>query len=366
MADLLTLPKRIIRSKHFGAFVDYASFSFQAKNEFPTHNGDLIGGLTVDKFVDYLRQVVFECGLNANYKKRSAGLYSYTYSETILITDPYGKEHSAGVLAYSEKKEYIDDRTGEITTYNAGAYLSLTGVGCVGFDFPLFIEKMAFAIPKITRVDIAIDYFDGLVDYQLVEELYKQNAFVSGGRPPRQSEIAPKVLQENGDWLKAGGWTYYVGKRGNSKFLRAYEKGLQLFAISEDDLHPFPDWFRVELELRAENCIIPLECFNDLDAVLMGAYPNFFMKIPYPNGLENPSITDKSLLAILKQIYVRMDEIVSFSHLLFWMRHSYGAVVNILKFDLGFNAEKIVELLLPDDIKRRPKRLVGLVTLEDL
>ncbi len=366
MANLSTLPKRIIRSKHFGAFVDYASFSFQAKNEFPTYDGNLIGGLTVDKFLSALQSAVFECGLDVTYKRRAVGLYSYTYSETILITDHHEQEYSAGMLAYSEKKEYIDKKTGEIIVNNAGAYLSLTGVGCVGFNFPLFIEKMGFASPKITRIDIAVDYFDGLVDYQLVEELYKKNAFISGGRPPRYSEIKPQVLQENGDLLKAGGWTYYVGKRGNSKFLRAYEKGLQLFGFSEDDLHPFPDWFRVELELRAENCVIPLECFNDLDAVLMGAYPNFFMKIPYPNGLENPSITDKSLLSILKQIYVRVDEVVSFFHLLFWMRHSYGAVVNILKFDLGLDAERIVELLLPDEIDRRPKRLVGLVTLEDL
>lgn len=95
------------------------------------------------------------------------------------------------------------------------------------------------------RIDLAHDDFTGDVwNADTLRAEYLNAGFPGAdNRKPHSSMV--------GDWDNADKErTYYIGSRAAGKMLRGYEKGKQ---VSETD-NP---WFRIELELRGTNRIIP-------------------------------------------------------------------------------------------------------------
>jgi phage replication initiation protein len=75
------------------------------------------------------------------------------------------------------------------------------------------------------------------------------------------------------------GSTIYIGKRTNAKFLRCYEKGLELVkafpagTVTELNGIPVQDIYRVELELKASDGPLPQDIIDNRDQYFAGAYP---------------------------------------------------------------------------------------------
>ena len=133
--------------------------------------------------------------------------------------------------------------------------------------------------PELQRVDIALTTYNGEVNTAMVEAAHDSGLFTCGGRPPRMSCVGERNNPRAGQ-------TRYVGSRKGHKFLRCYDKGFEQIK----DLpcangvthiqHPFSttmhrveDIYRVELELKAVDKIIPWEAIKGRDSVFASAYP---------------------------------------------------------------------------------------------
>jgi len=326
--------------KTFNPDIDYFSASF------PENGLEMLP----IKFLDKLEFSFAQCGfLDFSFERRKVGLFSYKESLNILRKDAFSNQYiQAGLVAYT------DISFNQTSRYTGGFYFSLSAVGCRGFNFPLLVKLLSLHLMSITRIDIAVDWFDGLVNFELVKSLYHKGSFISGGRSPRFHEIASKIMcPKTGELSQIGSNTFYVGKRGGAKLFRGYEKGLQLFTFDED-CHPFPDWFRCEVELRNKQCEIPLEIVENLDGALLGAYPKFFNKIPPPNHIDQTGI----FFDIVKAKYKTPADQVNLEHFIYWCKESYGGLFNVLANEIGFESDVIVDLLMPEDLTKKPKRLL--------
>lgn len=142
------------------------------------------------------------------------------------------------------------------------AHLSLNAHGCAHVtDWHLVKNWGEVCNARIGRVDLAHDDFSGAVwNANTLRTEYLQDGFVgSDGRKPKSSLV--------GDWDNADkGRTYYIGSRAAGKMLRGYEKGKQLGELDNP-------WFRLELELRGANRVIPWVILTQPGQYLAGAYP---------------------------------------------------------------------------------------------
>lgn len=110
----------------------------------------------------------------------------------------------------------------------------------------------------LTRVDLAVDCLNGEFDVDDARDWYLSGEFHAGGRRPRHSLV--------GDWLDPQhGRTMLIGKRGNGKMLRTYEKGRQLGDTASL-------WTRWEVELRNIDRDLPLDVLTRCDEYFVGAY----------------------------------------------------------------------------------------------
>lgn len=100
---------------------------------------------------------------------------------------------------------------------------------------------------RLTRVDLAVDDFDGRHTVDDAVAGYREGAFNGRGRPPTTATA--------GDWLRTSGRgrTLYVGNATNGKVVRIYEKGLQL-----GDGAP-REWVRHEVQYGNRDRELPLD-----------------------------------------------------------------------------------------------------------
>lgn len=328
--------------RRFGSTVDFFSISFK-----PDFSG-LIGGYAPVDFVEFLRFIFEQSGLKGvSFVDRPTGLFSYRKSLNVFRPSQLADDGlvQSGLIAYTPTRESL--RT-------SGVFFSLSAMGSFGVDFH---RLMSLLVPfhecmNITRLDLAVDYFDGLVTVEMIKDLYQAQAFLTRGVNPRCSEVFPQRVETTGGFSKVAGYTFYVGKPGGAKLTRFYEKGLALAAFEIDN--PYPDWTRLEIEFRNVGCTIPISFYHDNDALLVGAYPKLFEQLPSPSHLANYS----QLSTVLKQDFSSPMFRVSLSHLIHWCKFSYGALFNVLKFKLGYSNEKIVDFFLPDDQAKVPNRLI--------
>lgn len=136
---------------------------------------------------------------------------------------------------------------------------SLKGNGCTfakpGWEQRLyeFFDPLA---AKVTRIDLARDFFDGEYGFDAAYEAYQNDEFSYRGRKPSFDDAGSK---------KGFASTFYVGKRESGKVFRGYDKGHQ-FKLMDDP------WWRAEVELRSSNRVIPLETLIRPASFFAGAY----------------------------------------------------------------------------------------------
>lgn len=169
-------------------------------------------------------------------------------------------------------------------TQKGRSYVDLTGLGCQLVGDWREAQDAAEALPgvKIKRVDIAADFFHGEVAYGDVLTAYRRGKFRRGVRPPKLTQI-----------LGSDGRTAYIGARGNDVMCRCYEKG------GKEGSADYPDWFRVELELRAVKRPLAFDVIAERDQYFAGSYPFLQEVMPHvePRVLMAPERVAESNLA---------------------------------------------------------------------
>lgn len=242
----VAIPKRDKTADNRFSFVDWVNFTF---NKFDV-SLDLPSGhaaLNDDDYVTALSLVlerIFGYGVTS---KRPTGLNFYTSSFELGF-------HGWGHVCIGGQRDSV-----LVTVKGQGLMAAKPGWERRLYDFLRGYESA-----KLTRVDLASDNFDSKTSLNDYFSMYMAGMFDSRARRPEVEQL--------GNWVKPSGKgrTLYIGGRKTGKLLRIYEKGLQL----ANGFHEkFPNWVRVELELKAIDRIIPLESLLNPGKFLAGAYP---------------------------------------------------------------------------------------------
>jgi DNA relaxase NicK len=152
-------------------------------------------------------------------------------------------------------------------------WIEITGKGCQWVeDWNQCEDDLAQLRDfQYKRVDIALDTYKREVTHETVIAAYSAGMFTTTGKPPSMRQIVPADPYE--------GRTAYVGKRDQPKFLRAYEKGYEQarnfpgLELTSFDGVPIADWYRLELELKAKQQLLPEDLIENRDQYFAGAYP---------------------------------------------------------------------------------------------
>lgn len=152
----------------------------------------------------------------------------------------------------------------------------ISGKGCEwvqDWERATDIEELPSA--QIRRLDIALTTWAGEMTHEQVVQAHTEGRFITRGRPPVLQQITSSDIK--------AGRTCYIGKREQSdKFMRCYEKGLELAAkygskipgsVTHIQGSKVEDIYRCEVELKAASTDIPWEVIERRDQYFAGAYP---------------------------------------------------------------------------------------------
>ena len=181
---------------------------------------------------------------------------------------------------------------------------------------------------KLTRCDLAADFYDGEYDIDTACDWLRAGLFNAGGRNPRHSTP--------GDWLSDKpyhGRTLEVGRRENGKMLRVYEKGLQLAPGSGSK------WTRFEVEIRNKDREIPLDILTNPDKYFAGAY----------KCLEQ-MVTDQPERIKTEQ----REGTVSLEQAISHARTSYGPLIHVMR--VRMDAAEILDAITRPGVPKRLER----------
>lgn len=176
------------------------------------------------------------------------------------------------------------------------AMFDLSGSSCGCIKDWRFIASFFEALdePRITRVDVAVDLFQGQFTVDQAVDWYKEGMFKVGGRNPSTSTA--------GDWLaEHEGRTLYIGKAKNGKGLRCYEKGKQLGDFDSK-------WVRFEVQFGNRDRILPFDILLDPTKYFAAAYPAL-EKIIEESGeridtvINTSQVCIQTILTALKRTY---------------------------------------------------------------
>lgn len=193
------------------------------------------------------------------------------------------------------------------------ARVDISGAGCSRItrwrDLQQYIANNCFDL-TFTRVDLAVDLLNGEYTVEDARAWYEAGDFNAGGRMPKHSAI--------GSWFtdqpEAGeGRTLLIGKRGNGKMLRAYEKGRQLG-------DPESKWTRFEVEFRNIKRDLPLDLLTNCDSYFAGAY----------KALERLLDVAASRVAVHQK-----EGEISLAHLVEYARQSYGKTIHVMRLTMS-------------------------------
>lgn len=199
------------------------------------------------------------------------------------------------------------------------AMLDLSGscCGCVDdwVSFRSLLESLPVA--RLTRVDVAVDLFDGEFTIEDAVAWREAGEFTLNGRTPS--------CRVDGDWIEEKeGRTLYVGKTKNGKGLRCYEKGKQLGDLASK-------WVRFEVQFGNRDREIPFEILTEPNAYFVGAYPA--LERIAALGIEEEG-------ARIATVQTTAD--VSIRKILDSMKRTYGKWMHVLE-ESGIEVTDLVE-----------------------
>ncbi|MBI4382800.1 MAG: replication initiation factor domain-containing protein [Nitrospinae bacterium] len=173
------------------------------------------------------------------------------------------------------------------------------------------------------------DFFEDEYAVDRAVKDYQAGFYNSGGRKPSHRYVGPLEASEGSE-----GRTLYIGRRGNGKLVRVYEKG------KERGIHsgPLSRWVRAELELHGscpetkKGRVIPWDILARPGAYLAGSC----------KALAFISDTCDKVKTIAVKVATSLATAVKHA------KRTCGRVVNVLR-DMGYSPSQIVTLLCRDD-----------------
>lgn len=113
---------------------------------------------------------------------------------------------------------------------------------------------------KVTRVDLALDFFDGISGgLDRIHREWHEGLMDVKGRRPDVNTVGP--------WVEGGrGRSFYFGSKEAGKQTNVYEKGVQLFGI-----HDATRWERIELRYGNKLRDLPVDVLRRPDDFFAGA-----------------------------------------------------------------------------------------------
>ncbi|MDO4768868.1 MAG: replication initiation factor domain-containing protein [Brachymonas sp.] len=278
-----------------------------------------------------------------------AFLRRYLAPEVQAITCP-------GLLGYENGVRFFLDIDGQAchvarmdwggNHYMGRARMDISGTGCSRItrwaDVRQHIATQCFDL-NLTRVDLAVDFLNGEYTVEQAKDWYEAGEFNAGGRMPKHSVMGAWF----GNELEPGeGRTLNIGKRGNGKMLRVYEKGRQLG-------DPESKWTRFEVEFRNIKRDLPLDLLTECDAYFAGAY----------KALAN--MLDTGVAAEKVATHQKEGEI-SLSHLVDYARTSYGKTIHVMR--LTMTDTEIIESLAINGVPARLEKaaVAGVLSVSPL
>ena len=206
--------------------------------------------------------------------------------------------------------------------------IELNGTGCQaakeGWESRLYAFLKLAIRPNITRVDVAHDFFNGEYSPERAMVDHDHGLFDCKNMRPKSECVGAAWREED-----FTGKTFYVGRRGNAKFTRIYEKGR---AFGDKD----SKWVRFETEFRATKTHhVPLAILQKPGEFLTGAYP------------VGASIFD----CAVQRIETKSQTVnLTFDQRIFHAKNQVGRLMNFL-LDIGKAPDEICKMLKADDGK---------------
>lgn len=287
---LLTQARQVDAAAQSGVVVDYLRFTFKRAD------------------VPHTRKVPGDTD-DQNLARWFAHVFSQLLGFVVGIDRP-GRD-------YYEFTTTIDNAFGhEVASVSAGGLtqrgticVTLKGEGCTnarpGWEKRVH-DYFGEFLPKITRIDLAKDFFEGEVDISELVGLYQTHAFSYRKRRPKHEchgswiGIADGGEIDFGDargdvldlrsltastlYTPGNSRTFQVGKRESGKLFRGYEKGHQYGLMDSK-------WLRGEVELRSVNRVVPWDALIQPAQYYAGAYEATHWLCNHPVSVKVPTAT---------------------------------------------------------------------------
>ena len=314
--NLLGVPLR--RGISDSAFIDQITFSIHEDTFFHMY------GISMDLFddEDFIRaastkaEEIFGFGIIEKAKHTGGRFYDSCW---IMGSDnaQYGRIHFGG--------------------QNNTMLFEITGVGCnaakSGWESRLYSFLINAIRPKITRVDIAKDFFNGEYSPNQAREERNKGLFTCHHVKPK-GECIGSDWEEDDEAKMTKGKTYGIGSRESSKYVRVYQKGKQLGDKSSN-------WTRFEIEFKSKDIIIPFEVLQNPGEYFGGAYPI----------CERFSKQAQRIEAVKNTLEITFERYVA------WMKDQMGRGMNALKSMFPQKSKQDLWEMIEPEHDLLPKRL---------
>lgn len=228
-------------------------------------------------------------------------------------------------------------------------FVSLPGTGCSAWaapDIRRAYDVLVLLGARISRVDVALDFFNGERTYDHALFCFHKGDFKrrKGGPQPYKKEIG---AVDDGKNL---GRTLYVGRRDGEVMARIYEKGLELFenmpsAYKTLSLNreveyvqtvgpvPFADtWLRVEIEFKRveDERPVPLEILIERDSYFAGAFPYCADVLKDSSPVRPTNLPSDKQVCLIKLLAAARTSYGSLIHSLSRLGYSHADIVDVL------------------------------------
>jgi phage replication initiation protein len=235
-----------------------------------------------------------------------------TVAELLTLGEPAkgkdGWEHRRSVILAGDQVIAHMDYGGE--SQRGWLRFDMSGAGCEWVaDWAIMATALESIEAQLRRVDLALTVHDGSVTHERVVQAHEAGLFSSGGRPPERRDIT-------GSNPRAGR-TVYVGSRDGAKYIRCYEKGFELLSkvkMPENikatahtieyrgvGMVKIEDLYRVEVEFKDVDKVLPYAMLTDRDSYFAGANPfcaSLLPGAPERRVMGLPDFNSKAALAV--------------------------------------------------------------------
>ncbi|HFI0238129.1 replication initiation factor domain-containing protein [Streptococcus suis] len=244
--------------------------------------------------VEGVKEILESIGLKGLQLEESKGRYSYDFGLTAgSIHICFG--NPAKILSKNYEKNML----------NRGILLEFSGSACrdlettfensgfiISEGWKQFLNTLIKRNARITRIDIARDMREKVLDHQLVTEKLANGEYVARFRNSQNGKSITQIhnLTKNGN---GNGWTIYLGSRsGTTKmFIRYYSKSHEQNLIDFDSME-IPFWERFEICLRKEKANEFVHYFvngTDIDSLFCGVVSDYITFLDNEKGNMIPS-----------------------------------------------------------------------------